>query len=70
MIWEEAVVNALYRGERPSFPSHIPFKPVMEPLIHRVVTPCWADNPFDRPTLSFIEVCFLRFVCIYDIPPC
>jgi hypothetical protein len=61
MIWEEAVVNALYRGQRPSFPSHIPFKAIMEPLINEdngVATLCWAENPFNRPSLSSIEVSF------------
>lgn len=59
MIWEEAVVNALYRGERPTFPSHIPFQAILEPLVNEdngYATRCWADNPRDRPQLTFLEV--------------
>lgn len=59
MIWEEAVVNALYRGERPTFPSHIPFKAILDPLVNEdngFATLCWSDNPKDRPNLSSLEV--------------
>jgi hypothetical protein len=64
MIWEEAVVNALYRGERPSFPSHISFRALLEPLINEdngSAMRCWADNPFERPKLQDLEVLFLSF---------
>ncbi len=62
MIWEEAVVNALYRGERPSFPSHIASRAPLEPLINEdngSAIRCWADNPFERPKLQHLEVLFM-----------
>lgn len=52
-------MNALFRGERPSFPSNVRFRAIMEPLINEdngISRLCWDDNPLIRPSLDFIEV--------------
>ena len=68
MIWEEAVVNALYRGERPTFPSHVAFRAILEPFINEdngIITNCWADNPRDRPQLTYLEVIFFLTIVYF-----